>query len=69
MKGWNGTSENLREDKTHESEKNVSKCLFTIPTLHGENANWKVFLLFFPGFSKEIQAKINELESEMDKSG
>ena len=49
----------LHEDKTDESEKKRH-----IRPLHGKNAIWKVFVLFFPSFTLQIQAKINELESE-----
>ena len=55
----------LHEDKTDESEKtSQNSFFFHIPPLHGENAIWKVFLQFCPSFTKEIQPKINELESE-----
>jgi len=54
----------LHEEKTDESEKTSQNSFFHIRPLHGENAIWKVFLLFFPSFTNEIKAKINELESE-----
>ena len=68
MKGWNSKPEILHEDKTHESAKNVSKCFFLKILLFQpfmvKIQSKKIFLLFFPSFTKEIQAKMNELKSE-----
>ena len=51
--------------------KKVQNSVFLSAALHGENGFqvWKWdFLLFFPIFTKGIQAKFNELESESDSS-
>ncbi len=54
----------LREDKTDHSEKTSQNSFFHFRPLHSENAIWKNIFLFFPIFTKEIQAKFDELESE-----
>ena len=45
----------LHEEKTDDPEKKLLKIVFFI---------FENIFLFFPIFTKEIQAKINELESE-----
>ena len=64
VKGSNVKPEILHEDKMDESEKNVSKWFFWYSTPSWWKCNLKNICLFFPIFTKEIQAKINELESE-----
>ena len=56
VKGSNVKPEILHEDKMDESEKMSQNGFFDIRPLHGENTIWI--------FTKDIQAKINELESE-----
>ena len=67
--GSNIKPEILHEDKTDDTEKKSQNSFFDIRPLHGENAIWKIFFLFFPIFTKEIQAKINAHASTPDGKG
>ena len=54
----------LHEDKMDESEKTSQNGFFSYSAPSWWKCNLKLILQFFPSFTKEIQAKLNELESE-----
>ena len=54
----------LHEDKTDDPEKKSQNSFFSFSTPSWWKCNLKNIFLFFPIFTKEIQAKLDELESE-----